>query len=887
MLRLNINGQAHESLEGTTILDALHALKIEIPTLCHDPRLKPYGACRLCVVEVHGASRPVSACNTPATDGMVINSHSPAIEKERRTLLKLLAKHYPKEAYAQAPDKIFHRYLREYGLEQELHGQRSAVLLDDQHPYINVDMSQCVSCFRCVRICEELQGQFVWKIWNRGDAISIRPDGPSLLDSPCVSCGACVDTCPSGALEDKVRLVAAPPTKWTRTTCAYCGTGCELKVGTSVDRAVAIEPVPDAPVSKGHLCVKGRYAFDYVHADDRITEPLIRENGQWRPASWPEAISYCAAKLSAILKDHGPDAIGTLGSSRATNEENYLAQKFARLVLGSNNIDCCARVCHTPTAAAMKMMLGTGAATNSYNDIELAHTILICGANPTENHPIIGARIRQAVLKGAKLIVIDPRAIELAQYADLHLALRPGTNIPLFNALAHVIVSEELYDKTFVEQRVAEWPEYRAFIEQWTPERVAPICGVSADLIRQAARLYAVAKPTMSIHGLGMTEHVQGTEGVMAVVNLSLLTGNIGIPGAGVNPLRGQNNVQGAAQMGCDPGILTGSIALKSGKDSFEKVWGATLPTKVGLNLMDMVDAAGEGKLKALYAIGYDLLLTNANKHTTNMALQQLDFVIIQDMFLSETAQAVGSVFLPVASSFEKDGTFMNAERRIQRVRQALPPWGHSKSDWDIICLLAQEMGHGQFFPFKSAEEIWNEVRRVWPAAQGISYSRMEQGGLQWPCPSEDHPGTTILHEQAFASSATAALRRLNYHPTPEITSESYPFLLNTGRALYHFNSSTMTGRTANKILRPSDLLDISPHDAAQLKINNGDSIRVTSQYGQAILPGHINSAIKNGELFGTFHSPEIALNNVTSPQRDRYVKTPEYKVTAVKIEKL
>ena len=693
MLRVTINGQQHEFPTGLNILVALRQLCIEVPTLCHDDRIKPCGACRLCIVEIKGWKRHATACNTALTEGMDIQTHSPAVEDARRTLLQLLAQNYRAEATRHFPQKQFHRYLREYGITAAADTRRLASDSqfgiwdsDTSHPYIRVDMSQCVTCYRCVRICEEVQGQFVWRVWNRGAATQIRPDsGATLLASSCVSCGACVDTCPSGALEDKTVLALGVPTTWTRTTCPYCGVGCEMMVGANDNRIVQVRPALDAPVNKGHLCVKGRYAFGFTHAADRITEPMIREDGEWKKVSWSEAITFTAQNLQRIVQRYGPDSVGVLGSARGTNEENYLAQKFARIVLGTNNVDCCARVCHAPTAAAMKAMLGTGAATNSFDDIERARGFLLCGTNATENHPIVGARIKQAVLRGAKLIVIDPREIELARYSDIHLPLKPGTNVPLLNAIACAIVDEKLFDEAALGERVAGWEDFQTFIRTFAPEKVASLCGVDARLIREAARLYATAKPAMCFHGLGMTEHVQGTEGVMCLVNLALLTDNFGKPGSGVNPLRGQNNVQGSAHMGCEPHNLTGYVGLDEGRALFENVWRAPVPTSKGLNLMQMIDAANDGSLKALWAIGYDVALTNPNAHDTTRSLKSLEFVIVQDMFLNEVARECGSVFLPVASSFERDGTFMNSERRVQRVRKAIDPPGQAKADWGII----------------------------------------------------------------------------------------------------------------------------------------------------------------------------------------------------------
>lgn len=888
MAKAVINGRVHEFEPGVSILKACRRIGVDIPTLCHDERLKPIGSCRMCLVEIERKPHPVTACNNLLSDGMVISTHTPALENERRMLLMMLARDHPGDGLQKTPEKPFYRYARAYGLsETDFTGSSEPHLLDDSHPYIHVDMSQCIVCYRCVRICDEVQGQFVWQIVNRGHETRIVPDsGTTLRESSCVSCGACVDTCPSGALEDKSLLADGISASWTRTTCPYCGTGCEIDVGTSKNRIVSIRPLRDAPVSRGHLCVKGRYAFDFVSAPDRITKPMIRKGDKWQQVKWDDVISFIAESLQHISEIYGPDSIAVLGSARGTNEENYLAQKFARVVIGTNNVDCCARVCHTPTAAAMKLMLGTGAATNSYNDIEKARTILVCGANATENHPIVGARIKQAALKGANLVVIDPRQIELTQYATIHLRPRPGTNIPLLNAMACTVVEEQLFDRQFTVERVAEWNEFCHFIKQFSPENVEADCGVKADLIRKAARLYASAKPSMCFHGLGVTEHTQGTEGVMCLVNLALVTGNIGKPGTGVNPLRGQNNVQGAAHMGCDPGTLTGSVSLNDGRPLFESVWGASIPRKQGLNLLEMMDSATTGKLKALWAIGYDIALTNANTTATEQALRSLEFIIVQDMFMNETARQFGSVFLPAASSFERDGTFMNAERRVQRVRKAIEPAGQSRPDWETICGIAKAMDKGEFFTYHSAEEIWNEIRSVWPAGRGITYERLDSGGLQWPCPDDDHCGTEVMHTASFPI-AKAALRRVPYRPTDEIVDEEFPFLLITGRTLYQFNAGTMTMRTANVKLRPADVLDISSDDAKPLKLHEGESVRIRSRYGEAVLPIRITSTVKPGEMFATFHTAEVFLNRVTSPHRDRYVKSPEYKVTAVKIERV
>lgn len=888
-VQAKINGAPREFKKGVSILEAARDAGIEIPTLCHDERLKPCGACRMCLVEVKGSSQLVASCMNKLRDKMEIETHSAKVENSRKMDLRMLARKYPREEFLQYPEKPFHRLARKYGLtENDFAPAANGKITDDSHAYIKVDMARCIDCFACVRICEQIQGQFVWQIGSRGNNTRIIWDrGATFQESSCVSCGACADVCPTGALEDKSVLEKGFPQNWTKTVCPYCGTGCEMEVGVREDKIVQVKPTMDSPVNHGHLCVKGRYAHEFVDASDRVTEPMIRLNGKWVEVSWAEAIDFAAHELKRIGKQYGNEAIAVLGSARATNEENYVIQKFVRVALETNNVDCCARVCHTPTAAAMKMMLGTGAATNSFVDIEMTKTILICGANPTENHPIAGARIKQAVLKGANLIIIDPRKTELTKYADVHLQLKPGTNILLFNALANVIVEEELYDKDFVKMRVAEFEEFKNFVAKYLPETVAEKCGVSAELIRKAARLYATAKPAMSFHGLGMTEHLQGTEGVMTVVNLALLTGNMGVRGAGVNPLRGQNNVQGSAHMGCDPGVLTGGIGLDEGREHFEKIWGVPIPKSKGYNQLQMMDAAFGGKLKAMWIVGYDVYLSNANAHRTADSFKNLELVIVQDMFLNETAKKYGTVFFPAASSFEKDGTFMNAERRVSLLRKAVEPRGNSLSDWEIVCRLARAAGFGEHFDFHSSEEIWNEIRKVWTNAAGITYKRLEKHGLQWNCPDENHPGTEVLHTESFTKDVRAALRRIDFRPTKEIVTEDFPFLLTTGRTLYHFNAGTMTERTPNIKLRPSDLLEISSVDASEIGVANGETVLIKSNHGEAKMPVQINDRVKRGELFCTFHSPEIFLNHITSPVRDRFVLAPEFKVTAVRIEKL
>jgi formate dehydrogenase major subunit len=889
VLRLTVDGRAVSAPTETkaSILDAAAEAGIEVPTLCADPRLTASGACRLCVVEIDGDTRPVAACTTPVRDGMVIRTRTPALEGYRRSLLRMLARRYPRHVVAQAPEEPFHRLLRAYGLGDAPEGPHDPSAAEDPHPTIRVDLERCISCWRCVRICDEVQGQFSWRVVGRGKDTRLMPDsGTTLAASSCVACGACVDTCPTGALEDRSVLSVGTPTRWTRTTCPYCGVGCELLVGTRDGRIAAVTPALDAPVNRGHLCVKGRAGHGFVDAPDRVTVPLVRESGSWAPVSWEQAIDLVAQRFAEIMGRDGAGAIGVLGSARATNEDNYVLQKFARTVLGTNNIDCCARVCHSPSAAALRRVFGTGAATSSFEDIENARTILVWGSNTTENHPVVGARIKQAARRGAHLIVVDPRVIELAAYADVHLQPRPGTNLLLLHAMAHVIFDEQLVDGPFAATRIRGLEEYRAFVAAFPPEMVSAATGVDAGAIRVAARLYASERPAISFHGLGLTEHHQGTENVMGLANLALLTGNLGHPGAGVNPLRGQNNVQGAAHMGCEPSHLPGYAPIDEARARVAAAWGARIPPEAGLDAIEMLDAAESGALKALWVMGWDLLLTQPNANATARALGNLDFVVIQDLFLNETAQAYGSVFLPAASAFEKDGTFMNSERRVQRVRAVLPAPDGTKPDWEAVADVAAAMGHGDRFQYRDPVEIWEEIRRVWLPGAGITYPRLEApGGLQWPCPGVDHPGTPRLHADSFPGIGPAAtLSRLDPQPPVEVSSDEFPFVLVTGRGLYQFNAGTMTRRAATGAIHPDDRLEVSDADASRLHLVDGQRVRIRSRYGEAVLAIAITDRLRPGTLFATFSDPAVSINRVTGPHRDPYTHTPEYKVTAVEL---
>lgn len=895
MLQVSINDKTFSLPAGTTILKGLKSIGLDIPSICNDDRIAAYGGCRLCLVKIEGINRLQTACNTELSNGMKIFTHSSEIESLRKDLLRMLASNYPKDSVALQPEKEFNKILRQYGIDmntKELTHNPVNKTVDDSHPTIRVDMSKCIYCFRCVRICNELQGQFTWAVIKRGSETKIVPDsGTTFGESSCVACGACSDSCPTGAIDDKSPLLLGLPTKWTKTTCLYCGVGCEMMAGTTNDKISQILPSLDSPVNKGHLCTKGRYAFEFVDSPDRVTTPLIRElrerGSQWREVSWDEAIKYTAKKFKDLIDKHGSDNIGVVGSARGTNEENYVTQKFTRLVLGTNNVDNCARVCHSPSAAALKKMLGTGAATNSFSDIEYAKTFLICGTNTTECHPIVGARIKQQVLKGANLIVIDPRKIELAHYADIHLNIKPGTNIPLLNAIAHTIINEGLIDSEFVEDRVNKFKEFSSFIERWTPKLAGKICGIDPSMIKDAAILYAEQKPSISFHGLGLTEHIQGTETVMALINLALITGNMGKRGTGINPLRGQNNVQGVGNMGCMPNILTGGISIEEGKGLHEKLWKGKIPKSKGQNILQLLDRSREGKLNGLYLIGYDVFLTMPNSKEIGDAFKNLELVVIQDLFMTETGKKFGTIFLPASSGFEKEGTFMNSERRVQMVNKIVKERGASKTDWEILSLLASAMGHKDGFSFKNSEEIWNEVRELWPDASGISYARINEHGIQWPCKTGDDNGTEILHKDAFKIGKKAALESIDFRPTTEKTSKQYPFTLITGRNLFLFNAGTMSLRSSIESFHPFDVLEISPQDAKKYKLKNGEKLKISSHYGETTISAEISDRVNPGELFSTFTSPDIFINQITSSHRDNHVGTPEYKVTAVSIEKL
>jgi formate dehydrogenase alpha subunit len=855
-----------------SLLDSCRAAGLELPAFCHDDRLSAGGHCRACLVEADG--RLVPACTTPAHEGMTVATGSERLREYRRDLAELMLAESQPQSWVGA-------LLAGWGADGRRYRARqagpAAAPADRAHPYLRLDLSRCILCRRCVRACEEIQGQFVYAIEGRGASSRLAWAGGRFADSPCVACGACVTACPTGAITDADRERPEVAATTVRTTCSYCGVGCQLAVHASAEAILRIDGVPEAAANHGHLCVKGRYAHAFARHPDRLTTPLVRRDGTLAEATWDEAVALIARQFARLR-----GSLAGLSSSRCTNEENYLLQKWFRAALGTNDVDCCARVCHAPSAAGMREAFGTGAATNSLADLERADLVMVVGANVTEAHPVSGARIKQAVLRGARLVVVDPRRTELAAIADVHLQLRPGANVPLFNALACVLIEEGLVDREFVARRVEGWEDYEPFVRAHTPERWEAATGLPAGRVREAARLYGRALRPMMVHGLGVTEHYQGSESVMLLCNLALLTGAVGRAGVGINPLRGQNNVQGSADMGCQPDLLTGyqPVADPAVRARFARVWGHPVPETPGRRLPEMLDAARAGAIRGLYIFGEDIVQTDPDSGRTRAALEALEFVVVQELFLSETAR-LAHVVLPGASFLEKDGTFTSGERRIQRVRRVLDPPGSARADWEILCALMAATGCPQ--PFTSPGEVMDEIARLAPDLGGVAYPRLEGDGLQWPVPDAGHPGTVLLHADRFPRGR-GRLSRVDYVPSPGL---GPGLTLITGRVLAHYNAGTMTRRTPNLMLVQSDALEIHPRDAARRGIADGDRVAVVSIQGEAHAVARLTERVAPGVLFLSFHFPETATNAVTGDVRDRVTGCPEYKVTAVEVRPL
>ncbi len=895
-----LNNKPYSFLPGETILAFTRRVTGKddfIPTLCDAPGLEAYGACRVCSVEVSGDAHPpgrvIASCHTYVASGQHITTHSEKIRRLRKNIVELVLTDHPLECLVCEVNGNceLQTVAAQTGITSVRYpgGKNHSELTKDlSHPYMTSDLSKCILCYRCVRTCDEIQGQFVLSAKNRGfDTQIIKGVDESFFDSDCVSCGACAQACPTSAISDVFHSKSvANRGKITRTICTYCGVGCNLEVNTINGEIKSIQAPYNAEVNGGHTCLKGRYAFGFYNHPERLRYPMIKHNGKFERVSWEEVYHFISEKLIEVKKEYGPDAIAGISSSRCTNEENYLMQKFMRAVIGTNNIDGCARVCHAPTAFAMQQTFGTGAATNSIEDLQYTSCILVVGANPVEAHPVTGAKIKQRMMKGIPSIVIDPRRTELAKYATYHLQLRPGTNVALMNMMMHYIVREGWADMDFLKRRCEGYEMFIDQINRLDVNEMESITGVSKSLVREAAKSYATADAAMSFHGLGVTEHYQGSYGVMQIADLAMLTGNIGKPGAGVNPLRGQNNVQGSADMGVQPHQGAGYLDVTNPEiqAKYRKFYGVPVPTHIGLKIPEMMEAAHDKKLKALWIIGEDVVQTDPNTQHIIQSLKNLDLLIVQELFMTETAK-YADVILPGASFLEKEGTFTNGERRVQRVHKVVEPIGEAKADGQIIIDIMNRMGYPQSSPY-SAATMLEEIRQIVPFFAGISWEKLGNNGLQWPV-SPGGKETKILHSSEF-KRGLGRLMYNDYEDSPEIKThaEQYPYILTTNRMLEHYNCGTMTRRTNNELIVREDLLLIHPEDAAQHGIEDGTFVCVESPRGKVDIKAKVTTNVQQGILSSTFHFPEIMINNITGDIVDKETLCPEYKVVSVRIRK-
>lgn len=894
-----IDGEPYHFEEGETLLNFIdrHRGRGFVPTLCDAPQLEPYGACRVCSVEVamreDGPRRVVASCHTPLTAGMHIFTESPKVRRLRKNIVELVLTDHPLDCLTcevngncelqTVAAKVGIRGVRYPAGANHLDRAK-----DRSHPYMTSELSKCINCSRCVRACDEIQGQHVLSMYGRGfDARIIKGLDQSFMDSTCVSCGACAQACPTSAISDVFFSKSIEATKRTRTICTYCGVGCNLKVASKGGEVLSIQAPFDAEVNHAHTCLKGRYAFRFYNHSDRLRSPLIRQaDGSFKPCSWDDAYDHIVANLRRIKTQHGASAIAGISSARCTNEENYLMQKFIRQVIGTNNIDCCARVCHSPTAWGMQQSFGTGAATNSFEDIEHTACIMVIGANPTEGHPVTGARLKQQVMKGVPLIVIDPRRIEIVPYAKYHLQLRPGTNVALLNMFARCILDAGLVKQDFVKKRCEHWEQFEAGLRTLDMDLMEEITGVDKELVRAAAIEYASADAAMSFHGLGVTEHEQGSRTVMLISNIAMMTGNVGRPGVGVNPLRGQNNVQGAADMGCQPHQGAGYLEMDDPQvlRQYEQFYGVPTPAEPGWKIPQMFDAAIDGRLKALWLMGEDVVHTDPDSEHVRRAMSGLEFLVVQELFMTETAQ-YAHVILPATSFLEKSGTFTNAERRVQRVNAAVKPLEGTRTDGQIMCEIMQRFG----FPQEdyTPDGVLAEIARIVPFFKGVTWENLGDNGKQWPVVA-DGMGTRIMHQGTFARGL-GRFHFFDWVQSREITThgKDFPFILTTGRILEHYNCGTMTRRTGNGHIVEKDILAINPADAAKKNISTGDTVRLFSARGEVKLEASVTDEVKPGILYTTFHFPDAMVNNVTGGGCDSDTLCPEYKVIAADIEKV
>lgn len=899
---LEIDGVEISVPAGTSILRAAALADINIPKLCASDNLEAFGSCRLCAVQVVGRRGFPASCTTPVEEGMKVITQNDPIAKLRRNIMELYISDHPLDCLTcpangdcELQDMAGAVGLREvrYGFAGANHLQAEK---DTSNPYFSFDASKCIVCSRCVRACGEVQGTFALTVQGRGFESTIAASqDDNFLDSECVSCGACVQACPTATLMEKSVIDKGQPEHSVITTCAYCGVGCSFKAEMKGSEVVRMVPWKGGEANHGHSCVKGRFAFGYTTHKDRITQPMIRDNidQPWQMVSWDQAINFAATRLQQIQTQYGRESIGGITSSRCTNEETYLVQKLIRAAFGNNNTDTCARVCHSPTGYGLKTTLGESAGTQTFDSVLKADVILVIGANPTDAHPVFASLMRKRLRQGAKLIVADPRHIDLLDTPHLkgaiHLPLKPGTNVALVNALAHTVMTEGLHDQAFIDSRCDNkaFDDWRGFIVDPinSPEAVEVITGVTATDIRAAARLYAQAGNGAIFYGLGVTEHSQGSTMVMGIANLALVTGNIGREGVGVNPLRGQNNVQGSCDMGSFPHELPGyqHVSDANARARFESAWGVQIDDEPGLRIPNMFDAAIAGHFKGLYVQGEDIAQSDPNTQHVEAALKSLECLVVQDIFLNETAK-YAHVLLPGSTFLEKNGTFTNAERRINRVRKVMPSLA-GKEDWEVTVALSNALGYPMDYAHPS--DIMDEIASLTPSFTGVSYDKLEsQGSIQWPC-NDDHPhGSPIMHEVDFPIGKGRFVVT-PYVATEERASRRFPLLLTTGRILSQYNVGAQTRRTDNQVWHDEDVLEIHPHDAEERGINQGDWLGISSRAGSTVMRAVISERMQAGVVYTTFHHPGSGANVITTDNSDWATNCPEYKVTAVQVEKV
>ena len=902
LVNLKINGLSVSVPEGTSIMRAAAEAGINVPKLCATDNLDPFGSCRLCLVEIEGRRGYPASCTTPVAEGIEVKTETPKLEDLRRGVMELYISDHPLDCLTCATNgdcelqdmagRVGLRDVR-YGYEGENHLD---AIKDESNPYFTFDPSKCIVCSRCVRACEEVQGTFALTIDGRGFESKVSAGNKDFMDSECVSCGACVQACPTATLIENSIIEQGIPDRHVTTTCAYCGVGCSFNAEIQGDQVVRMTPNKNGGANHGHSCVKGRFAWGYTTHQDRITTPMIRKSikDPWQKVSWEEAISYAASEIKRIQKKYGINSAGAISSSRCTNEEVWVVQKLARAGFGNNNIDTCARVCHSPTGYGLKQTLGESAGTQNFDSVMKSDVIMIIGANPTDGHPVFASQMKRRLREGAKLIIVDPREIDLVNNsvhikADYHLKLKPGTNVATINAISHVIAQEGLMDETFIQERCEPdafkfWHDF-IIDEKNSPETLESETGIPASTIRQAARLFAREKNGAIYYGLGVTEHSQGSTMVMAIANLAMATGNIGREGVGVNPLRGQNNVQGSCDMGSFPHEFPGyrHVSDDETRTSFEKAWNVKLQGEPGLRIPNMLDEAIAGKFKALYCEGEDIAQSDPNTQHVTHALESMECVIVQDLFLNETAM-YAHVFLPGSSFLEKNGTFTNAERRISPVRKVMQP-KNGYEDWEITQMLSNALGYPM--NYKHASEIMDEVAAMMPTFKGVSFEKLDRlGSIQWPCNDESPEGTPTMHIDEFVRGQ-GKFFITEYIPTTEKVNKKFPLIMTTGRILSQYNVGAQTRRTKNSSWHSEDVVEIHPHDAEERGIQENDWVGITSRAGDTVLRVKITERVQPGVVYTTFHHPESGANVITTENSDWATNCPEFKVTAVQVSKV